>query len=75
MGGYIAMNGHVILILTVLLPASPGFDMGQPKSDNYFLQGAEGYHQQWDSRLMNYRNWECMRYLLSNLRWWIDEYK
>lgn len=28
-----------------------------------------------DSRLLNYRNYETLRYLLSNLRWWIDEYQ
>jgi 1,4-alpha-glucan branching enzyme len=30
--------------------------------------------QQWDSRLLNYRNWEVQRYLLSNVRWWLEEY-
>ena len=29
----------------------------------------------WDSRLFNYGNWETMRFLLSNARWWMDEYK
>lgn len=29
----------------------------------------------WDSRLFNYRNWEVLRYLLSNLRWWLEEYR
>jgi 1,4-alpha-glucan branching enzyme len=29
----------------------------------------------WDSRCFNYGNWETMRFLLSNARWWIDEYK
>jgi hypothetical protein len=38
-------------------------------------QGERGYHTQWDSRLLNYRNWEVLRYLLSNLRWWLDEYR
>ncbi len=28
-----------------------------------------------DSRLLNYRNYETLRYLLSNLRWWIEEYR
>jgi len=39
------------------------------------LQGERGYHTQWDSRLFNYRNWETLRYLLSNLRWWLLEYQ
>ena len=31
--------------------------------------------QQWDSRLLNYSNWEVQRYLLSNLRYWLDEFE
>lgn len=52
-----------------------GFDFGQATEDSYFLTGAAGYHSQWDSRLFNYRNWETLRYLLSNLRWWLDEFR
>lgn len=52
-----------------------GFDFGQGEESNYFLQGERGYHQQWDSRLYNYKNWEVLRYLLSNVRWWLDEFQ
>ncbi len=52
-----------------------GFDFGQPEESNYFRQGPAGYHAQWDSRILNYKNWEVLRYLLSNVRWWLDEYK
>ena len=31
--------------------------------------------QQWDSRLLKYSNWEVQRYLLSNVRYWLDEFK
>ncbi|KAL5807547.1 hypothetical protein ACOSQ4_030280 [Xanthoceras sorbifolium] len=34
-----------------------------------------GYHWMWDSRLFNYGSWEVLRFLLSNARWWLDEYK
>jgi len=51
-----------------------GFDFGQPADQQYFHAGPKGYHQLWDSRLFNYANWEVLRYLLSNLRWWMDEY-
>jgi len=37
------------------------------------VQGEAGYHSQWDSRLLNYRNYETLRYLLSNLRYWVEE--
>lgn len=32
-------------------------------------------HGQWDSRLFNYSAWEVMRFLLSNLRWYMDEFR
>ena len=41
----------------------------------YFKEGPEGHHPQWDSRIYNYGSWEVLRFLLSNLRWWIEEYK
>ena len=52
-----------------------GYDFGQKEEDSYFCSGERGYHTQWDSRLFNYSNWEVLRYLLSNIRWWLDEYR
>ena len=52
-----------------------GFDLGQKEEDNYFLQGEAGYHKLWDSKVLNYKSYECLRYLLSNLRFWIEEYQ
>ncbi|WOL17268.1 hypothetical protein Cni_G26057 [Canna indica] len=52
-----------------------GFDVGQSTQDSYFHTGERGYHKLWDSRLFNYANWEVLRFLLSNLRWWLDEFK
>ncbi|XP_024020140.1 1,4-alpha-glucan-branching enzyme 1, chloroplastic/amyloplastic [Morus notabilis] len=52
-----------------------GFDVGQSSHDSYFHTGERGYHKLWDSRLFNYANWEVLRFLLSNLRWWIEEFK
>ncbi|KAG6030591.1 1,4-alpha-glucan-branching enzyme [Claviceps citrina] len=40
----------------------------------YFHGGGKGRHDQWDSRLFNYGHHEVMRFLLSNLRFWMDEY-
>lgn len=42
--------------------------------DQYFHSGARGYHSLWDSKCFNYGKWEVMRFLLSNLRFWVDEY-
>ncbi|KEH36310.1 starch branching enzyme I [Medicago truncatula] len=52
-----------------------GFDVGQSSQESYFHTGGRGYHKLWDSRLFNYANWEVLRFLLSNLRWWLDEFK
>ncbi len=41
----------------------------------YFHSGEKGYHKIWDSRLFNYKNWETLRLLLSNLNWYLNEYK
>ena len=41
----------------------------------YFHEGGRGRHELWDSRLFNYGAVEVQRFLLSNLRWFIDEYR
>ncbi|KAL8790852.1 MAG: hypothetical protein Q9195_006177 [Heterodermia aff. obscurata] len=41
----------------------------------YFHGGAKGRHELWDSRLFNYGNHEVLRFLLSNLRFWMDVYQ
>lgn len=40
----------------------------------YFHDGGRGEHTMWDSRLFNYSEFEVIRFLISNLRWWHDEY-
>lgn len=40
----------------------------------YFHDHGRGVHELWDSRLFNYTELEVLRFLMSNLRWWIDEY-
>ncbi|KAF8195617.1 glycoside hydrolase family 13 protein [Mycena galopus ATCC 62051] len=41
----------------------------------YFHEGAKGRHQLWDSRLFNYGSHEVLRFLLSNLRFYMEEYQ
>eukprot|EP01017_Pseudomicrothorax_dubius_P043586 TRINITY_DN7285_c0_g2_i2.p1 TRINITY_DN7285_c0_g2~~TRINITY_DN7285_c0_g2_i2.p1 ORF type:complete len:726 (-),score=176.72 TRINITY_DN7285_c0_g2_i2:113-2290(-) len=41
----------------------------------YFHAGGKGKHDLWDSRLFDYGKWEVLRFLLSNLVWWIKEYR
>ncbi|KAH7372698.1 hypothetical protein KP509_17G017100 [Ceratopteris richardii] len=52
-----------------------GLNMFDGTDSHYFHSGARGYHWVWDSRLFNYGEWEVLRFLLSNARWWIEEYK
>ncbi len=41
----------------------------------YFHEGGRGYHNQWDSKLFNYGKQEVQQFLLSNLRYWMEEYR
>ncbi|XP_024527573.1 1,4-alpha-glucan-branching enzyme 2-2, chloroplastic/amyloplastic [Selaginella moellendorffii] len=52
-----------------------GLNMFDGTDSQYFHSGARGYHWMWDSRLFDYSSWEVLRFLLSNLRWWMEEYK
>nr|QKY15163.1 starch branching enzyme (1,4-alpha-glucan branching enzyme II) (SBE2) [Polytomella parva] len=52
-----------------------GISMFDGTDGMYFHGGQRGYHWMWDSRCFNYGNWETLRFLLSNSRWWMDEYK
>ncbi|XP_023323233.1 1,4-alpha-glucan-branching enzyme [Eurytemora carolleeae] len=53
---------------------SDGLNMWDGSDAGYFHSGTRGNHELWDSRLFNYTNWETLRFLLSNLRLWIEEY-
>lgn len=41
----------------------------------YFHAGGRGEHPGWDSLLFDYGKWEVQRFLLSNVRFWLDEYQ
>jgi len=41
----------------------------------YFHAGGRGRHMAWDSLLFDYSKWEVQRFLLSNLRYWLEEYR
>jgi 1,4-alpha-glucan branching enzyme len=41
----------------------------------YFHAGDRGRHPLWDSRLFDYSRPEVMHFLLSNCRYWLDEFK
>ncbi len=48
-----------------------GFD-GTPFQ--FFHDGPRGYHQAWDSKLFDYGKPEVQHFLLSNLKYWLEEY-
>lgn len=41
----------------------------------FFHDGPRGEHTLWDSRLFDYNQIEVLRFLLSNLCWYLDEYQ
>ena len=40
----------------------------------YFHEGGRGYHKSWDSKLFDYGKEEVERFLLSNIRYWLEEF-
>lgn len=40
----------------------------------FFHTGTEGYHPQWKTRLFDYQKQEVLHFLLSNLKFWLEEY-
>ena len=51
-----------------------GLNLFDGTEDQYLVGGHAGYHQQWDSKLFNYGKIETLRFLLSNVRYWLEEY-
>jgi 1,4-alpha-glucan branching enzyme len=41
----------------------------------YFLQGEKGDHPQWDSKCFDYARPEVRQFLLSNIRYWLEEFR
>ncbi|KAI9853171.1 MAG: alpha-1,4-glucan branching enzyme [Thelocarpon superellum] len=70
--------GIVVLLDVVHSHASKnsldGLNMLDGSDHLYFHEGARGRHELWDSRLFNYGHHEVLRFLLSNLRFWLNEY-
>lgn len=52
-----------------------GLNMFDGTDACYFHSGPRGSHPLWDSRLFNYSEYEVLRFLLSNLRFYMDEYQ
>ncbi|GAA5860265.1 hypothetical protein JCM8547_003447 [Rhodosporidiobolus lusitaniae] len=55
--------------------SADGLNMFDGSDHQYFHGGAKGRHELWDSRLFNYGSHEVLRFLLSNLRFYMDVYQ
>jgi len=51
-----------------------GLNQFDGSDSSFFHSGSRGIHSLWDSRLFDYGNWEVLRFLLSNLRWYLEQY-
>ncbi|GAA5923729.1 1,4-alpha-glucan branching enzyme [Sporobolomyces koalae] len=52
-----------------------GLNMFDGSEHQYFHAGPKGRHELWDSRLFNYGSHEVLRFLLSNLRFYMEVYQ
>ncbi|HSI77573.1 MAG TPA: alpha-amylase family glycosyl hydrolase, partial [Lunatimonas sp.] len=53
---------------------SEGLNEFDGSDHQYFHAGPKGYHEVWDSKLFDYGKWEVKRFLLSNIRYWMEEF-
>lgn len=40
----------------------------------FFRPGTAGLHRRWDAKVFNYKTMETMRFLFSNMRYWLEEF-
>ncbi len=52
-----------------------GLNMFDGTDYQYFHAGPRGQHAAWDSLLFDYSKYEVQRFLLSNVRFWLEEYQ
>lgn len=51
-----------------------GINLFDTTNEMFFYEGDRGNHQLWDSKLFNYGKNDVIKFLLSNLKYFIDEY-
>lgn len=70
--------GITVLLDLVHSHAIKNTDVGINQFDGtdyqFFHEGSRGSHKAWDSKLFNYGKPEVIHFLLSNLKFWLDEY-
>jgi len=74
-------HGHGLLVFLDLVHShavkniNEGLNHFDGTDHQYFHAGARGQHPAWDSLCFDYGKWEVQRFLLSNLRFWLEEYR
>lgn len=53
---------------------SEGINEFDGTKDQFFKIGEKGNHKAWDSKLFNYGKHEVIHFLLSNIKFWMEEY-
>ncbi len=51
-----------------------GLSLFDGRDDLYFYKGPQGHHPAWGSRCFDYGKDEVIRFLLSNCKFWLEEY-
>jgi len=51
-----------------------GINQFDGSDGQYFHEGSRGDHPQWDSKLFDYGKPEILRFLLSNIKYWLNEF-
>ncbi|MBC8102858.1 MAG: alpha amylase C-terminal domain-containing protein [Cytophagales bacterium] len=71
--------GIVVLLDLVHSHAVKNLNEGLNRFDGtdyqYFHAGGRGLHSAWDSLLFDYAKYEVQRFLLSNVRYWLEEFR
>lgn len=76
-----AAHGYGLLVIMDLVHSHAvcnpieGLSEFDGTSTLYFHEGARGTHRAWKSRCFDYGKHEVMHFLLSNCRFWLDEYR
>jgi len=51
-----------------------GINQFDGSENQYFHAGSRGEHPEWDSKIFDYGKTEVLRFLLSNLKYWLNEF-
>ncbi|MDR3706670.1 MAG: alpha amylase C-terminal domain-containing protein [Capsulimonadaceae bacterium] len=76
-----AAHGYGLIVLLDIVHShavkniNEGLNLFDGTDYQYFHAGARGRHDAWDSMLFDYSKYEVQRFLLSNVRYWLDEFK